>query len=373
VAGSFHSVGNVAANNIAVFDPATGAWSALGSGIDGVGEVYALAALPNGDLVAGGQFGSAGGLAVNNIARWNGSSWSSLGSGIGMAYTEWVWALAVLPNGDLVAGGQFAYHVARWNGSAWSPVGTGFNPLGTVHGLTVLPNGDLVVGGLFTSASGTAANNIARWDGSTWSAFGSGTDGAVYSFTQLPNGDLVAGGTFTTAGGAAANCVARWNGTNWSSLGGGMPGGSAWVPTLATLPNGDLVAGGAFFTAGGVAANNIARWDGSNWTALGGGLLGSGTAATTRAFAVLANGELIAGGMFQMAGNIASNGIARWNGSSWLPFGPRRQWSRQCDGGTAERGAGGGRRLLDGGRCRRRPRRPLERQSVDPGRQRPWR
>ena len=321
VAGSFQSVGNVAANNIAALDPTTGAWSALGAGIDTFGQVFALVALPNGDLVAGGSFAAAGGTGVSNIARWNGSTWSALGSGIGSPYAETVRALALLPNGDLVAGGNFAYHVARWNGSVWSPIGTGFNFGGTVHGLTVLPNGDLVVGGLFTSASGTAANNIARWNGSTWSAFGAGTDGAVYSFAVLPNGDLVAGGTFTAAGGAAANSIARWNGSNWSPLGSGIQGASAWVPALATLPNGDLVAGGSFLTAGGVAANNIARWNGSSWSALGGGLLGNGSAATTRALGALANGELIAGGQFQIAGSITSNGIARWNGSSWLPVG----------------------------------------------------
>ena len=32
VAGDFTTVGNVAANNIAVWEPATGAWSPLGSG-----------------------------------------------------------------------------------------------------------------------------------------------------------------------------------------------------------------------------------------------------------------------------------------------------------------------------------------------------
>jgi hypothetical protein len=321
VGGSFQSVGNVAASNIAVLDPATGAWSALGTGIDGFGQVLALLALPNGDLVAGGSFAAAGGTGVSNIARWNGSSWSALGSGIGAPYAETVRALVLLPNGDLVAGGNFAYHVARWNGSVWSPIGTGFNFGGTVHGLTVLPNGDLVVGGQFASASGIAADNIARWNGSTWSTFGSGTNGPVYSFAELPNGDLVAGGTFTAAGGVAANSIARWNGSNWSPLGGGMPGSSAWVPALATLPNGDLVAGGSFITAGGVIANNIARWNGSSWTALGGGLLGGSAAAATRAIAVLANGELIVGGQFQFAGSIASKGIARWSGSSWHPIG----------------------------------------------------
>src|SRR4051812_22529346 len=59
------------------------------------GVVYAVAVLPNGDLVAGGE--RAGGPA-----RWNGSSWSTLpGGGVDSAVN----ALVALPNGDLVAGG----------------------------------------------------------------------------------------------------------------------------------------------------------------------------------------------------------------------------------------------------------------------------
>jgi hypothetical protein len=57
-------------------------------------------------------------LAVNRIARWNGSSWSPLGSGIDGSS---VLCLAVLPDGDLVAGGYFgsagnqpASSWARW-------------------------------------------------------------------------------------------------------------------------------------------------------------------------------------------------------------------------------------------------------------------
>jgi hypothetical protein len=76
-----------------------------------------LAVLPNGDLVAGGDFTTAGGVPANRVARWNGSSWSAMGSGLNNA----VWTLAVLPNGDLVAGGSFtttggvpAPYIARW-------------------------------------------------------------------------------------------------------------------------------------------------------------------------------------------------------------------------------------------------------------------
>jgi hypothetical protein len=65
------------------------------------GTVHSLAVMPNGDIVAGGEFTTAGGLTASRIARWNGSSWSPLGAGMNGP----VHALTVMPNGDLVAGG----------------------------------------------------------------------------------------------------------------------------------------------------------------------------------------------------------------------------------------------------------------------------
>src|SRR5438067_1420692 len=54
-------------------------------------------------LGAGGGFAKAGGVPANYIARWDGASWAPLGSGMNAR----VYALAVMPNGDLVAGGIF--------------------------------------------------------------------------------------------------------------------------------------------------------------------------------------------------------------------------------------------------------------------------
>ena len=74
----------------------------------------------NGNLYAGGGFTLAGGVNVNanHIARWEGSSWSALGSGT----DDHVYALAVDSSGDLYAGGEFttaggkpSSYIARWS------------------------------------------------------------------------------------------------------------------------------------------------------------------------------------------------------------------------------------------------------------------
>lgn len=78
--------------------------------------------------------------------------------------------------------------------------------------------------------------------------------------------------------------------------------------------NGDLIAGGDFLVAGDLAVYHVARWDGSAWHAMGGG-----TDGTVNALVVLGN-ELVAGGDFTHAGPSAAAHLACWDGSAWSPF-----------------------------------------------------
>src|SRR5205085_9909936 len=87
-------------------------------------------------LYAGGSFAMAGGVAgTPGIARWSGSTWSALGSGL----NNTVMSLATFDDlsgsgTELYVGGYFtapvggaansAVQIARWNG-AWSAVGSG--------------------------------------------------------------------------------------------------------------------------------------------------------------------------------------------------------------------------------------------------------
>jgi hypothetical protein len=66
-AGRFSMAGDVPASRIAAYDLQSGAWSSFGSGLNG--DVWDLAVLPNGNLVAAGSFTSAGGVSANRIRR----------------------------------------------------------------------------------------------------------------------------------------------------------------------------------------------------------------------------------------------------------------------------------------------------------------
>ena len=75
------------------------------------GTIHAIAVFDDGSgpaLYAGGLFTTADGTTVNNVAKWNGSHWEALGSG--MSGPGWVKALAVFDDGSgpaLYAGGYF--------------------------------------------------------------------------------------------------------------------------------------------------------------------------------------------------------------------------------------------------------------------------
>lgn len=234
-----------------------GVWSALGSGTDA--PVNALLRLPNGDIVAGGQFTTAGGVATNHVARWNGTAWSPLGAGC----DNTVNALARLPNGDIVATGAFmsaggvgASCIARWNGATWSPLGSGLTTTfigNTGQHLIVTHNGDLVVFGEFTIAGGVPAMCVARWNGTAWSAMGAGTSSGFTSVTQTPNGDLYAAGF----GALGFPAVVRWDGVSWQVL----PMPNSLTMAITALPDGDVLARTGFGSQG-----RVTRLHGTTWT-----------------------------------------------------------------------------------------------------------
>jgi hypothetical protein len=321
VGGDFTTAGGGPANYVAQWNGSN--WSPLGLGMDY--PVFALA-VSGSTLYACGGFTMAGGNPANSIAQWDGSSWSPLGSGISGqdAYGNgpYVWALAV-SGSDLYAGGYFttaggipAANIAQWDGSSWSALGSGISgedPVLNSYYVTALAvsGGTLYAGGVFDTADGVAAANIAQWDGSSWSALGSGMGGDYPDVQALAvsGSTLFAGGYFTTAGGIAANTIAQWDGSSWSALGSGMSGAGydgngPYVDALA-VSGSTLYAGGDFTAAGGSAANFIAQWDGTNWSALGSGMDGG-----VNALAV-SGSDLYAGGDFDTAGGKASDSIAR--------------------------------------------------------------
>jgi hypothetical protein len=307
VAGRFTVAGwpnGITAQNIAMWDGTT--WQPLGLGVSGderYAAIYSLAVF-GGELYAGGTFTTAGGSPISGIARWNGTSWRSLGTGIAgvppTANLTYVGSMAVyagelvVAGGFVTAGGMPMNGIARWNGTSWNPVsmvGAGINS--GISCLTV-HNNELYAGGSFTTLNGTPANLVAKWNpAGSWVALGNAIPGGgidpVYrgsNFTSSSRviclgsyaGELLVGGSFTSANAVPASCVARWNGTQWRALESGItsrdPSSSGFFGLAVRsfhVHQGQLIVGGRFGFAGGLTVNNIARWNGAVWSSMGEG------------------------------------------------------------------------------------------------------
>lgn len=334
VGGFFLDAGGVPVRSVASWDGQS--WSAVGTGVsvgaNGLGVVYTIREEPNGDLLVGGWFDNIAGLETGPVARWDGQTWTVPGGSVfprpNAGPVATVHAVAQTLYGP-VLGGEFAVangngvdNVAWVTGGGWGPIQPGIRDQVTT--MRALADGSLLVGGEFTDVLGVPANGIARWDGQQWSSLGQGLENAdgkmplVRSIQVADNGDAFVAGTFVQAGGAAAVGIARWDGTAWNALGGGLsnPGFLNTTPVYDTLllDNEDLIVTGFFAYAGGVTVNGMARWDGSAWSAFASPPLGG-----ARRLGQLANGDVVIGGTFSVAGGY--DGVLRWDGTGWVQLG----------------------------------------------------
>ncbi len=338
-AGSFGvTVGSVS-EQVVSWDGATGGVMAtphiLGSAMSGSGTLYAVAVY-NGSLYLGGTFAGMGATTIHSIAKWSGTAWTTLGTGgsgstTGQGINGYVYTMAVY-NNELVAAGFMqnagtvaVSGIARWNGSTWSALGTGTGGLSISVQTLAVYQSELIVGGLFSTAGGVTASRIARWNGSAWSSLGAtgaggaAADNAVYAL--LADGpDLLVGGQFGTIGvgtNVAGSRLARWTSASastpgvWSSFGNGLDG-----DVLAAAPyHGKLAVGGRIAHAGFPAAAGVAIWNGPSvggWQTLGSGVYPLVVTSTVY------NNEWVAAGNLSTAGGVSVDRIARYNDATGL-------------------------------------------------------
>ena len=295
-------------------------WSDLGDGIYTVPNAMVSS---GSEVYAAGYFTTDGGNTVDRLVKWNGSGWQPVTSSFPTGPSGWALTLRALAvsGSDFYIGGywtspnkqSWAGFVYKWNGSSWTELGTGMN--GQVA--AVITSGpDVYAGGRFTMAGGTAANRIAKWDGSAWQQLGSGMDGGVATLA-ISGTALYAGGYFYSAGGDPADKVAKWDGTNWSGFADG--------PMLAMSPDAPqtqfravtsiAVSGKDIYAAGGWDLSDyedlgfVSKWNGSEWSQLV-ACCGFVNALT------MAGDELYAG-----KDGWSDDAVTKWNGSTWSNIG----------------------------------------------------
>ncbi len=250
-------------------------------------------------LYACGTFLTAGAIPARRVARWNGESWSALGSGLGSS-SQFGGAVQVLQVFDEDGPGP------------------------------MLPS--LFAGGSFGAGDNNAPASFAKWTGSAWVSVGGGVVGSINAMTVWDqdgsgplNPVLVIGGSITSAGGQPTQAMAAWNGTSWNVFGGGLAPSS--IHALAAFdedgagPNPPKLIGGFFDL---IDESVVLRWSGDSWEPMGAGLTCSIFDARCHALIVRQSGgkpQLYAAGRFTNSGSTSIRNIARWSSGSWVDVG----------------------------------------------------
>lgn len=249
--------------------------------------------------VIAGSFTLAGDAATRNIAAWDGQQWQAFGPGLGTAVT----ALAVMPNGELVAAARFAgglSQVLRWSGGQWLVLGSALFS-GTIQCMAVSPvNGALWLGGDIASSFSPTAAGIAVYTGGSWTNVGAVGGGEVRCITFDASGTAYVGGSFTSIGPFALPSIAKYTpSSGWQPLGAGI--GSP-VIGMALLPSGQIAA---------FAGSDLVRhWNGSSWI-----LPVQPQPLFAQRFCVGSSGVLLVA--TSASSPSSPSFVSRWTGTSW--------------------------------------------------------
>jgi hypothetical protein len=306
--GGYDTICNVKINKIGAWNDTV--WSSFGNGITPPTVGYPARAFAeyNGDLIVGGGFQFASFKNVNKIARWDGTDWYPMGTGLNGQFATELLSSLIVYKGELYAAGRFneingiknVNNIARWDGTTWRKVGTGLQgSLPEVYSMAVYKD-ELYVGGNFIQAGPVTAYNIAKWNGTTWSAVGLGTSSDVNVLHVDTLRDLLyVGGDFDGVNNAIySSKVAMWDGANWNSMSPNNFFGSTVV--AMEMYHGYLYAGGYKFSD-----TCFARWDGVKWEVIKGP---NSNVTSLQTY----NDELYIGGSFTKIGTDSIQYLARY-------------------------------------------------------------
>ncbi|GAA3760116.1 calcium-binding protein [Flavobacterium ginsengiterrae] len=261
VGGEYTSLnGNVSSHLTRLFPDGT-IDETFNTGTGFTGSVYACTVLPDGKIIAAGNFTAFNGNSVGRLIRLNsdGTYDASFNTSIG-ATTGIIYDIALQPDGKIIIVGSFTKYnnvtvnrIARIlpNGTLDTSFATGSGSSVNITNARILADGKVLVTGNFTSFNGFLSNKIIRLDsnGSPDATFniGEGFNDNVNAIEVQPDNKIVLGGSFTLFNGVTANKIIRLNEDGTRDLNFTGTGFSQGVVQIIKRDNlGNLMAGGSF-------------------------------------------------------------------------------------------------------------------------------
>jgi len=258
-----------------------GAWSALGMGFNvcswgsGLGNPWAITRYGS-HIYFGGNFACAGNIDnTNSFARWNGVAWDSVPGGK-ISYGG-VLKDIIVYNNEMYICGTFdsvgnlpAKGIAKWDGTTWSVIGSNYNFTAGSSFLTKM----MFYAGEFYYGGGNPGTGIMRWNDTTWRDVGGSVQ--MGTLNQYPvvkemcvhNGKLYCVGNFEKIGGVDALGLASWDGNLWcgydTHFDFSAPNEFVGAWNIAFFRD-TMYVGGGFQYMDTMQVNYIARWVGGNF------------------------------------------------------------------------------------------------------------
>lgn len=209
VGGSFTSINGVAVGGLALFDPVTETWVAMGAGVTGgaAPTVADMALAEDGTLYIVGNYTTAGGVACNGLAAYNPATgvYSAVGAFAGPGAGSMI-SVAVGKDGTIYvshsrvdAGGV----VWQYKGGTWTAILTGYMVGALTPSATIRMGDD---GYLYAAGVLFSYNRLARWNGVKWTTVGGGlgnnsdASNAPYKIVNDITGTVWVVGAMTVAG-----------------------------------------------------------------------------------------------------------------------------------------------------------------------------
>ena len=223
IVGAFTNVGDANGDYFAKYNISTNAWTSVSGG--GTANGYAIDIGLDGTIYIGGNFVNWNGIAnADGIVSWNGAAYAAMGTGM-TGGSGLVQTIKVAADGQVYAGGNFttaggvaAANIAVWDGTSWSALSTGTAGITpTVWDIEQDSDRLIYISGNFTTAGGITVNRIASWNGFVFSSLGDGgSNNSINTMRFAPDGLLWVVGTQPTVGALVdSKYIAKWNGINW--------------------------------------------------------------------------------------------------------------------------------------------------------------